>query len=78
MVSVTLERNTENAHGGNAVAVIAAAEGKGAYTIGYLPRVLAAFVAPLMDAGKEVKARYKAVTGLFSPLAHRGLIGIEV
>jgi ADP-ribosylglycohydrolase len=79
MVSVTLKRDIANAHDKNAVAVVAAVEGKGAYTVGYLPRMLAAFVAPLMDAGKEVNARYKAVTGGFSPLACRGLaFGIEV
>jgi hypothetical protein len=54
-------------------------EGKGSYIVGYLPRTLAAFVAPLLDAGKAVRASYKAVTGGFDLLAHRGLvIGVAV
>jgi ADP-ribosylglycohydrolase len=72
-VNVTLERDRENAHDRNAVAVVAAVEGKGAYVVGYLPRTLAAFVAPLLDAGKAVRASYRAVTGGFAPLAYRGL-----
>jgi ADP-ribosylglycohydrolase len=78
-VSVTLERDRTNAHDRNVVAVVAAVEGKGAYIVGYLPRTLAAFVAPLLDAGKAVRTSYKAVTGGFDPLAYRGLaFGVEV
>jgi hypothetical protein len=73
MVSVTLEREPGNAFDKNAVAVVASVEGKGSYTVGYLPRTLAAFVAPLMDAGKAVTSSYKAVTGGFDAAAFRGL-----
>jgi hypothetical protein len=79
MVRVTLERDAANEHDKNAVAVVATVEGKGSYVVGYLPRRLAAFVAPLLDAGKAVKAGYKSVTGGFDALAHRGLlIALEV
>jgi ADP-ribosylglycohydrolase len=73
MISVTLERDRTNAHDGNAVAVAVNVEGKGSYTVGYLPRMLAAFIAPLMDARKTVRASYGAVTGGFDRLAFRGL-----
>ena len=43
--------------------VIAAVRGKGAYTIGYLPKAFAAFIAPLMDTGREVKSRLTEIRG---------------
>ena len=43
--------------------VIAGVRGKGAAQIGYLPRELAAAVAPLLDNGKAVKALFESVTG---------------
>jgi ADP-ribosylglycohydrolase len=73
MVSVSLIRERENAFDKNAVAVVASVAGKGSYVVGYVPRMLAAFLAPLMDAGKGVQASYRAVTGGFDPLAFRGL-----
>jgi ADP-ribosylglycohydrolase len=73
MISVTLERDRTNAHDRNAVAVAVSVEGKGSYTVGYVPRMLAAFLAPLMDADRTVQASYGAVTGSFDPLAFRGL-----
>jgi hypothetical protein len=39
-ISITLIRERENAHDVNAVAVVATVEGKGSYTMGYLPRAL--------------------------------------
>jgi ADP-ribosylglycohydrolase len=78
-VSVTIKRDRANRHDKNAVAVVVSVEGKGSYTVGYLPGTLAALVAPLIDAGKAVQARYRAVTGGFDPFAWRGLaIGVEV
>jgi ADP-ribosylglycohydrolase len=65
MVSVSLVRERENAFDKNAVAVVASVAGKGSYVVGYVPRMLAAFLAPLMDAGKGVQASYRAVTGGF-------------
>jgi ADP-ribosylglycohydrolase len=77
MVSISLLRDRENVFDKNAVAVVARVEGKGAYIVGYVPGMLAAFLPPLLDAGKSVRASYKAVTGGFDTLAFRGLsIGI--
>ena len=56
-IRISLYRDEHNAADKNAVAVIAAVRGKGAYTIGYLPKAFAAFIAPLMDTGREVKSR---------------------
>ena len=72
-VSIRLEREANNTHDRNAVAVWAAVEGKGAYHMGYLPRALAAFVAPLMDAGKAVGALFKEVRGGYEPYMNYGL-----
>ena len=52
-IRIVLKRERNNAYDRNAVAVIASVSGKGAYLIGYLPKTLAAFIAPLMDAGKR-------------------------
>ena len=46
------------------MAVIVSVEGKGSYTMGYLPRMLAATVASLIDAGKAVGATFTQVTQL--------------
>ena len=62
-ISVTLERESGNAADSNAVVVIATVKGKGSYQIGYLPRYLAAVVAPLMDAHKAVAATFQEVRG---------------
>lgn len=62
-VRISLYRDGHNAADKNAVAVIAAVRGKGAYTIGYLPKAFAAFIAPLMDTGREVKSRLTEIRG---------------
>jgi len=76
-ITIRLEREQGNAHDRNAVAVYAAVEGKGSYHMGYLPRALAAFIAPLMDAGKAVHALFREVRGGYEPWMNLGL-GIEV
>jgi hypothetical protein len=74
-----LVRERDNAHDVNAVAVIATVAGKGSYTMGYLPRVLAAFIAPLLDAGKAIGSAYKEVRGHYAPYMNYGLaITLEV
>lgn len=73
-ISVRLQREPGNPADRNAVAVVAAVAGKGAYIMGYLPRFVAAFIAPLLDIGEEVQCQYKAVTGGFHPLASRGML----
>lgn len=76
-IHIVLKRDRDNAYDRNAVAVIAVVSGKGSYLIGYLPRALAVFVAPLMDAGKEICSRYKEIRGLYQPYMNYGL-AIEV
>lgn len=76
-IAINLIRESNNSFDTNAVAVYATVSGKGSYCIGYLPRVLAAFVAPLMDAGKQVQSIYKEVRGMYQPYMNFGL-AIEV
>lgn len=72
-ISIRLERERNNEFDRNAVAVIATVQGKGSYCMGYLPRALAAFVAPLMDAGKAVQGLFRRVKGLYEPFMNYGL-----
>jgi ADP-ribosylglycohydrolase len=78
-ISISLVREAGNEHDKNAVAVYAQVEGKGSYCMGYLPKSLAAFIAPLMDAGKGVRSAYKEVRGMYQPYMNFGLvIALEV
>ena len=72
-ISVNLEREATNEHDSNAVAVIVSVEGKGSYTMGYLPRMLAATIAPLIDAGKAVKANFKEIRGKYHNYHNYGM-----
>jgi hypothetical protein len=72
-INVILEREVANEYDNNAVAVKAAVTGKGSYTVGYLPRTLAAMVAPLIDAGKAVTATFKEVRGKYQSYHNYGL-----
>ena len=72
-VRVYLCRDKRNPHDGSAVAVVVSVAGSGSYCMGYLPRPLAALIAPLMDAGKVVQSAFKGVCGAFSPFACYGL-----
>jgi ADP-ribosylglycohydrolase len=76
-VSIRLEREADNTHDRNAIAVYAVVEGKGAYCVGYLPRALAAFIAPLLDAGKAVGAMFREVRGGYKPWMNLGMV-VEV
>ena len=62
-INISLVHERTNAYDRSAVMVIAGVRGKGAAQIGYLPRELAAAVAPLLDKGKAVKAFFEKVTG---------------
>ena len=62
-ISITLERESDNATDRNAVAVIATVKGKGSYKMGYVPKYLAMVIAPLMDAHKAVTAAFREVRG---------------
>jgi hypothetical protein len=76
-ITIRLQREQGNQYDRNAVAVIAAVEGKGSYHMGYLPKALAAFIAPLMDAGKAVQGIFKEVRGGYEPYMNLGLV-VEV
>lgn len=76
-ITVNLAREAGNAFDRNAVTVVAHVRGKGCYTVGYLPKAVAAFVAPLMDAGEAAQGIYKGVKGLYQPYMNYGL-AIEV
>lgn len=73
LVKISLCRDTRNAYDKNAVAVIATVQGKGSYTMGYIPKTLAAFLAPLMDSGKRVYSTLRAIRGLYQPYMNYGL-----
>jgi len=72
-ISVSLARETANEYDTNAVAVIVSVTDKGSYTMGYLPRTLAATIAPLIDAGKAVKAMFKEVRGKYHNYHNYGM-----
>lgn len=72
-VSIKLTRERKNERDMNAVAVYAIVEGKGSYCMGYLPKALAAFVAPLLDAGQHVNSLYNGVRGMYAPYMNYGL-----
>ena len=79
LISVTLRREPENAADKNAVQVIAAVKGKGSAVIGYLNRQLAEAIAPLLDKGKQVLAKFEAVAGGAEAFLNYGLnVGISV
>lgn len=68
-IRIILKRDKQNQHDHNAIAVIASVEGKGSYCV----KALAAFLAPLMDAGKAVYSAFKAVRGCYEPYMNYGL-----
>ena len=72
-ISITLIRERANRVDSNSIAVVASVAGKGSYTVGYLPKALAAFVAPLLDAGKQLQGTFKEVRGLYQPFMNYGL-----
>lgn len=78
-ISVHLVRDSKNSYDKNSVAVYAEVRGKGSYCMGYLPKALAAFIAPLMDAGKDIHSAYKEIRGMYQPYMNFGLaITLEV
>jgi hypothetical protein len=73
LISVNLKRETANEHDNNAIAVIATVTGKGSYTMGYLPKTLSATIAPLIDYGKAVTAKFQQVIGKYHNYHNYGL-----
>jgi hypothetical protein len=72
-ISVSLTRETANEYDANAIAVIITVKNRGSYTIGYLPRTLAATITPLIDAGKAVRAAFKEIRGKYHNYHNFGL-----
>lgn len=72
-ISIQLVRDTDNAFDVNAVAVYATVRGKGSYCMGYIPKAMAAFIAPLIDKGKAVLSRFKEIRGMYLPYMNYGL-----
>ena len=61
---VKLARESDNSNDINAVSVWVFADGtRGYYKIGYLPKLVAATIAPLLDKGRDLKPAAFTVTG---------------
>ena len=61
---IKLRHEKENTYDANAVSVWVFAEGtRGYYRIGYLPKLVAAVIAPLLDKGEDLKPAKMTVTG---------------
>ena len=73
LIRIDLQRDSANEYDSNAVAVVASVQGKGSYIMGYLPRMLAAAIAPLIDAGKRVTATFKEIRGKYHNYHNYGL-----
>lgn len=78
-IRIFLQREKTNTFDKNAVQVIASVRNKGAYVIGYLPRALALFIAPLLDTGSTIKSEYNAIVGMYEPFMNYGIkINLQV
>ena len=71
-ISVKLKREPHNAHDSNAVAVYAALRDNRVFFIGYLPKAVAAVLAPLMDKDSKPNTKAFRVTGGFNPYVNYG------
>ena len=60
-ITVTLQREQNNAHDRNAIQIVAGVRSKGSAVIGYINRELAAALAPLLDKGATIASRFNAV-----------------
>ena len=78
-VNISLEREAGNTFDKNAVKVnISVGNGKD-YHLGYIPKDLAALIAPLLDKGISLIARFKSVTGgLYDGMNYGALIAVEM
>ena len=74
LISVKLERDAANEYDRNAIKVIITVKGKGSYFIGFVPKTLAAMLAPLIDANKAVRATFKEVRGKYQPYHNYGMV----
>ena len=71
-ITVTLQREKNNAYDNNAIQIVASVRNKGAAVIGYINRELAAAIAPLMDKGSTIASGFKAITGGGAPYINYG------
>jgi hypothetical protein len=79
MINITLERDADNTYDVNAVKVMVNVNSSRRYHLGFIPRDLAALLAPLLDKGVELAARLKGITGGYETRETRGaLITIEM
>jgi hypothetical protein len=79
IVNAMLGRDAENKYDANAVKVLVSVGDGAKYDLGFIPRELAALIAPLLDAGVELAARFRGVTGGYeSRETYGALIAIEM
>ena len=71
-ITVKLKREPRNAHDSNAIAVYAALRNNRVFFIGYLPKAVAAVLAPLMDKHTKPNTKAFRVTGGFNPYVSYG------
>ena len=78
-IKINLEREAGNPHDANAVKVnVSVGSGK-SYHLGYVAKGLAALIAPLLDKGIALNARFKSVTGgYYEGMCHGALIAVEM
>jgi len=78
-VNVTLEREAGNMYDLNAIKVNVSVGSGAAYHLVYIPKDLAAILAPVMDKGIELVSRFKAVTGgIYGKMNYGALITVEM
>ncbi len=73
--AVELHRERGNRYDGNAVAVVVST-GHERARLGYLPARVAAYIAPLLDAGETVRAGLAAVCGGYAGLSYGARISL--
>jgi hypothetical protein len=72
-ISISLEREADNEHDKNAIAVKATVKGKGAYIVGYINKNLAKLIAPLIDYKKQITATFQEIVGKYQNYHNYGL-----
>ena len=76
---MTLEREADNTYDTNAVKVLVNVGDGDKYNMGYIPRDLAAILAPVLDKGIELMAHFKKVTGgTFDKMNYGALIAVTM
>ena len=48
-------------------------QNKGSYCIGYISRILAGFLAPLIDSGRSIQSIFKEIRGGYEPYMNYGI-----